>query len=368
MYLPAKTGCKGTFPLRTAPTPLYQASRSFKDLRLTQYGRGSKLSSSEPSPHGSSPDHGSLNCTIPRTRHPIHTATMSQPESKRVKTDEAPYELIYWGGLPGRGEFIRLLFEEAGVPYSDDGKNAGEAAKKVLGLLSGETPIGNNPPPLAPPILRHGDVLLSQTSNIMQYLAPKLGLAPSEGPAVYHLNQIVLTLMDGFVNEMHDTHHAIAVALTYEEQQPESDKRAKYYLSGRLPKYLAYAQSLFDAKTSGEGPWLYGSNLTYADLVLFQVRNQRKRAMLRQLLTNANRPSTERSMLSPRAWRSSRNQVSMMACSSCTMRSRSGQTSRSISLARGARPMEMASGDTIPSSKRGSKMRVADEAKVNSTS
>lgn len=186
---------------------------------------------------------------------------------------EAAYELIYWGGAPGRGEFIRLLFEEAGVPYSDDGRAPSEASKKVLGILQGETDISFNPLPRAPPLLRHGDIVLSQTSNIMQYLAPKFGLAPSGGAAIYHLNEIVLTLMDGFVNELHDTHHAIAISLTYEEQQPESDRRAKYYLNDRLPKFLGYAQSILNSKTSGQGPWLYGDNLTYADLVLFQVRN-----------------------------------------------------------------------------------------------
>src|SRR5258708_18370926 len=29
------------------------------------------------------------------------------------------YELYYWPGIQGRGEFIRLAFEEAGVPYVD---------------------------------------------------------------------------------------------------------------------------------------------------------------------------------------------------------------------------------------------------------
>lgn len=32
---------------------------------------------------------------------------------------EAPYHLIYWHVIPGRGEHIRLCFVEAGVPYSD---------------------------------------------------------------------------------------------------------------------------------------------------------------------------------------------------------------------------------------------------------
>ena len=30
-----------------------------------------------------------------------------------------PYELFYWLGIPGRGEFIRLALEDAGAPYVD---------------------------------------------------------------------------------------------------------------------------------------------------------------------------------------------------------------------------------------------------------
>jgi hypothetical protein len=29
------------------------------------------------------------------------------------------WELIYWPGIKGRGEYIRLMFEEAGVTYVD---------------------------------------------------------------------------------------------------------------------------------------------------------------------------------------------------------------------------------------------------------
>src|SRR5438445_1747089 len=32
---------------------------------------------------------------------------------------DAPYQLYYWPGIPGRGEFIRLAFEEAGARYVD---------------------------------------------------------------------------------------------------------------------------------------------------------------------------------------------------------------------------------------------------------
>ncbi|KAF4980302.1 hypothetical protein FZEAL_3673 [Fusarium zealandicum] len=205
---------------------------------------------------------------------------MSLQDSKRVKTDDdAPYELIYWPQIPGRGECIRLVFEEAGVSYSDVAKNPDKAIPIVMGHISADN-IGDayNPPPLAPPILKHGDLLINQLPNILLYVAPRLGLAPKEGSGVYHLNEIVLTILDGLSNEVHDTHHPIAVSQYYEDQKEEAKKRAKNYTSERLPKFLAYMQRVLDAKTSGEGPWLYGDSLTYADLVLFQCLDGTKYA------------------------------------------------------------------------------------------
>jgi glutathione S-transferase len=38
--------------------------------------------------------------------------------NKKART-QPPYELVYWPGIPGRGEFIRLAFEAAGVSYKD---------------------------------------------------------------------------------------------------------------------------------------------------------------------------------------------------------------------------------------------------------
>ncbi|KAJ4323379.1 hypothetical protein N0V84_004383 [Fusarium piperis] len=186
---------------------------------------------------------------------------MSQPE----------YELIYWPGLPGRGEFVRLLFEEAAVPYSDIAKTPDQAVPAVMSYISPENHgDAHNPPALAPPLLKHGDLVIHQLPNILLYLAPKLGLAPKEGDAVYHLNQISLSILDGLSNEIHDTHHPIAVSLYYEDQKEEAKKRSKYFIKDRLPKFFGYMQRLLEAKTSGQGPWLYGDSLTYVDLVLYQ--------------------------------------------------------------------------------------------------
>jgi glutathione S-transferase len=189
----------------------------------------------------------------------------SPPPPKRHK--DVPYELLYWPGLPGRGEHIRLLFEEAGVPYSDTA-HAKDGIGAVLTQIKPTYPGDEgNTPLLAPPMLRHGGLTISQTPNILQYLGVRHGLAGPGDDDVWRVNGLALTALDGFSNEVHDCHHPIAIALYYEDQKEESLRRSKDYVANRLPKYLAYFERVL--KAAG-GDWLLGGTLTYADLVLFQ--------------------------------------------------------------------------------------------------
>lgn len=198
--------------------------------------------------------------------------------SKRQKTTSTssppPYELLYWPTIPGRGEHIRLCFEETQTPYTDTCNSDPKTGMKTLQSLISDTNKGDatNPPPLAPPALRHGELVLSQTPNILLYLAPKLGLAGPEGDehALYHINQLALTALDGLSNEAHDTHHPVATGAYYEDQKEESKRKAADYVSNRLPKFLGYFERVLRGEASMGGEWLHGGQLTYADLVLWQ--------------------------------------------------------------------------------------------------
>lgn len=83
-----------------------------------------------------------------------------------------PYELIYAPFAPGRGEHIRLLLKEARVTYTDTTSLGWDAAfAAIQGVLKGQD---GNPPYFAPPLFRHGDLIISQTSNILMYLGVSL--------------------------------------------------------------------------------------------------------------------------------------------------------------------------------------------------
>jgi glutathione S-transferase len=82
-------------------------------------------------------------------------------------------------------------------------------------------------------------------------------------------HQLQLTITD-WVAEVSLVHHPIANALYYEEQKDEAKKRAGYFTSLRIPKFLSYYEKILqkDAKSS---PFLLGKKICYADLSLFQM-------------------------------------------------------------------------------------------------
>ncbi|MGH7055316.1 MAG: glutathione S-transferase [Stellaceae bacterium] len=172
------------------------------------------------------------------------------------------YELYYWAGIQGRGEFVRLALEAAGADYVDVAR-ADEGA--MLRLLNEEVPC----PPFAPPFLRAGQLLLGQTANILLYLGPHLGLAPTAEAGRFWAHQLQLTTAD-FVDEAHDTHHPIASSLYYDEQKPEAKRRAADFRARRIPKYLGYFERVLERNPEGGGH-LVGDGLTYPDLSLFQI-------------------------------------------------------------------------------------------------
>ena len=173
------------------------------------------------------------------------------------------YQLFYWPEIQGRGEFVRLALEDAGVKY-DDVARSKAGMNKMLAMMNGAH---DKHPPFAPPFLKAGKLVIAQAANILFYLGPRLKLAPREEAGRLWLHQLQLTVTD-IVKEIHDTHHPIAGGLYYEDQKAEAKKFAHYFLKDRAPKYLGYFENVL--KQSG-GTYTLGRKFSYIDLSLFQL-------------------------------------------------------------------------------------------------
>jgi glutathione S-transferase len=179
------------------------------------------------------------------------------------------YELYYWPGIQGRGEFVRLALEEAGAPYLDVAQVPEAAGGGVAAMRRILKDAGLQHPPFAPPFLKAGRQLIGQTANILLFLGGRLKLAPREAAASRWAHQLQLTIVD-FVVEIHDTHHPLGPGRYYEEQKREAKRRSEDFRAQRLPKFLGYFERVARSNP-GRGPWMVGSRLSYVDLSMAQV-------------------------------------------------------------------------------------------------
>ncbi|MFP1683852.1 glutathione S-transferase [Alloalcanivorax sp. C16-1] len=179
------------------------------------------------------------------------------------------YELFYWPGIQGRGEYVRLALEDAGAEYLDVGRGSPDQDQGVPALemyLSGDaTPR----PPFAPPFLKAGDRVISHVANILQFLAPRLGLIGEDEDQRYWAHGLQLTLTD-FVAEIHDVHHPLSSTLYYEDQRDEAGRRAALFRRHRLPRFLEYFEQVLEQNPRG-AEHLVGERHSYVDLSLFQT-------------------------------------------------------------------------------------------------
>jgi glutathione S-transferase len=174
------------------------------------------------------------------------------------------YELYYWPGIQGRGEFVRLALEDAGADYRDVAREDGAEAVQTV-LFDGGCPR----PGFAPPVLGDGDITIAQTANILLYLGPRLDLAPNDEAARLWVHQLQLTIAD-WVVEAHDVHHPLGASLYYEDQKEAARERATVFREQRIPKFMRYFEIVLARNPAGPD-YLVGEARTSADLALFQM-------------------------------------------------------------------------------------------------
>lgn len=178
------------------------------------------------------------------------------------------YLFYYWPSIQGRGEFVRLALECAQAAYVDVARESGDGMG-VPAMRAVMEDAGAARPTFRPPFLRAGRTVVAQTANILQFLGPRLGLAPAGEAARTWAHELQLTIAD-LVDEAHDVHHPIAASLYYQEQKTEAARRARHFRAERMPGFLGYFERVLAANRAGRG-LAVGRSLTTVDLSLFQV-------------------------------------------------------------------------------------------------
>jgi glutathione S-transferase len=180
------------------------------------------------------------------------------------------YQLWYWPSIPGRGEFIRLPLEAAGVPYRDMARELG--ADALMEDMKQRAEDKTRHRPFAPPYLVDGDLVIGQVAHILTVLSDRHGFgaqaAGGELSRDLQLIQLQLDISD-MVEEVHSVHHPLAIGKYYHEQKDAALARAEEFREERMVKYL----NLFEhALCVGSGPFMLGERWSHVDTSLFQLR------------------------------------------------------------------------------------------------
>lgn len=179
-------------------------------------------------------------------------------------SSEEPWVLHYWPIL-GRGEFVRIIFEELGVPYVDKPENCMEyfhGGKLRFGEI-------DQFPSFAPPMLQKGKFFVSSTPIVCKYLGTKFGLLPDSEEDKWHAEQFSNVIHDYF-GEGCNSFHGIDLVGSYHDQKEGTKPYIEKFKTTRMPQFLKHFEAVLRANNGGKG-FLFGDKITYVDLALLHA-------------------------------------------------------------------------------------------------
>ena len=152
----------------------------------------------------------------------------------------AQWKLYYWHSeqppiapFPGRGEYVRLMFEEAGVAYEDVGRKT-KSNTDILAFMNGQKP---GFPVRAPPIIQNGEFVMDQSPAILMYLGKKFDMFPTGGAEEEaHAAQLLLTITE-YHSEGNASCHPVDLHASCLTQVEEAKVTQKKFCDQRMSKY-----------------------------------------------------------------------------------------------------------------------------------
>eukprot|EP01084_Bolivina_argentea_P022184 41233_1 len=179
--------------------------------------------------------------------------------------DKDEWEVWYWK-IKNRGNFIQLLFVEAGIPYKlviDETR----VQNKIRSTLFGKLKEPNNIiyQPMAAPFIIHNKpntskpIIICQTEHCVGYISEKIGLKPDRIEDHYRAQMIV-----GHVNELQREIRTLRLTAKSKQEVIE-------FINGRFEVWMSILEK--PLKIYKQQKFYFGDKISQADLCVFNVMN-----------------------------------------------------------------------------------------------
>jgi len=188
----------------------------------------------------------------------------SSSSADDAKSSGDAWEVIYWP-LKNRGNFVKLVLEEAGVAYTCI-EDMAQLKAAVRSTKVGTQTYDEGGPfqVMAPPVLRNGDLILSQGITIMGYLADKFKIRPKRLEDHARAQNIANNAND-CLSEMYGQQHAAKAELFAFArkrlqvwldifEKPLKSRRARFYFEDRCTQADLAVFNLLDGLEELMGP------------------------------------------------------------------------------------------------------------------
>ncbi|CAE6458308.1 unnamed protein product [Rhizoctonia solani] len=164
----------------------------------------------------------------------------------------------------GRGEVLRLFFEDAGIAFKDHRIAFDDYSSQVV---SGEITKLN--PLKSLPVVEIGDAKYVQSYALLRLLARQLGKYDGKNDLErYYVDAINDIASDWRTKFVDSAFQSTKTGLGPKENQDD----LKYHKSFTVPKFASALNTHLSTNVlSSGGPFVLGKEITYADFVIFQI-------------------------------------------------------------------------------------------------
>ena len=200
------------------------------------------------------------------------------------QTPSAPppeWTVIYHGpvAFKGRGEFLRLMLEDKGVPYVNSAENL-YGPTGIFDCFRGSpeavATLDNTIfPVFFPPAVRHcppdgEEVFINQVSACMVYIGQVLGYAPATAAERGRAESVMANAID-YIAEGRRSFHPFKDGMSYKDQKEQGDRVSREFATGRMLIWLQHFDKVVSKFGGPTTPVAGGKTVTYADFCLFHV-------------------------------------------------------------------------------------------------